>query len=367
MKGKTESGMEYLTIAEIARKWGVSERRVAQMCNAGKIEGAYQERRMWQIPANAVKPRDNRVVYGAGDMEERRIAQKNTLGNNDSNHELREHKDQSVDLILCEIPVEEDETYRKPVVLSRLWTEYRRIIKPEGYVVLLSAGKATASIILSNQDEYKFSLVWQSRFSSEAGPGKSHMDVTVFTYKGDGRIRTENIEKAQGEDHIFKMAGDVSDVLCFTEYGGEPVRDVHMEKQALGAFLACAFSNPGDYVLDNAAYEGDLIAGAFFAGHQFKGNQNDVQRAVELPDEDIARMGIPGDAQFCGVPSALMRSRRERLTITEHYNNLCWRSLYKAWRMMPEERRALIERSPLTDEFDSILAEEAAARKGSAE
>ncbi len=356
--------MGYLTISEVARKWGVSERRVAQLCNAGKIKGAYQERRMWQIPDDAVKPKDNRVVYGAGDMEERRAAKKNTLGDEDSIQALRGHKDQSVDLIMTELPVAEDSSGRKPVALSRLWTEYRRIIKPEGYVVLLSLGKDTANIILSNPEEYMFSLVWQSMFASESGPGKSHMDVTVFTYKGDGRIRTENIDKAQNEDRLFKMTGGAPDVLCFTEYGGQPVRDVHMEKTALGAFLACAFSEPGDFVLDNAAYEGDLIAGALFAGRQFSGNQKDAQRAVELPDEGIARMGIdiPKDAQFCGVPSSLMRSRRERLTITEHYNNSCWYSLYNAWKMMPPERRGLIERSALTDEFDRLLAEEAARR-----
>ncbi len=32
--------MEYLTVKEIAEKWGISGRRVNLLCNEGRIEGA---------------------------------------------------------------------------------------------------------------------------------------------------------------------------------------------------------------------------------------------------------------------------------------------------------------------------------------
>ena len=42
--------MEYLTSAECAEKWNVSQRWVAIYCKEGRIEGAIQKGRMWFIP-----------------------------------------------------------------------------------------------------------------------------------------------------------------------------------------------------------------------------------------------------------------------------------------------------------------------------
>ncbi len=53
--------MEYLTSAECAKKWGVSQRRVAIYCKEGRVEGAVIRGRMWLIPEKAEKPRDPRV------------------------------------------------------------------------------------------------------------------------------------------------------------------------------------------------------------------------------------------------------------------------------------------------------------------
>ncbi len=50
----------YITVKEVAAKWGISERRIRALCLAGKISGAYQEGRSWQIPLDAQKPADGR-------------------------------------------------------------------------------------------------------------------------------------------------------------------------------------------------------------------------------------------------------------------------------------------------------------------
>ncbi len=50
----------YLSVKEIAEKWGISERRVRILCSEGKIEGAVHEGRKWKIPFDAVKPEDGR-------------------------------------------------------------------------------------------------------------------------------------------------------------------------------------------------------------------------------------------------------------------------------------------------------------------
>lgn len=55
--------MNYLTSAEVAKKWNISQRRVAIYCKEGRIEGAIFMGRMWMIPRDAKKPEDPRRIH----------------------------------------------------------------------------------------------------------------------------------------------------------------------------------------------------------------------------------------------------------------------------------------------------------------
>ena len=56
-------GMKYLSVAEIAKKWNVSERSVRNYCALGKVEGAFLTGKTWNIPEDAKKPdRANKKV-----------------------------------------------------------------------------------------------------------------------------------------------------------------------------------------------------------------------------------------------------------------------------------------------------------------
>ena len=48
--------MNYISVAEIAEKWGVSERAVRNYCAVGRVTGAILEGKTWKIPENAEKP-----------------------------------------------------------------------------------------------------------------------------------------------------------------------------------------------------------------------------------------------------------------------------------------------------------------------
>ena len=55
--------MKYISCAEAALKWGVSERSVRNYCAGGKIEGAVLSGKTWLIPESAKKPqRSNKSV-----------------------------------------------------------------------------------------------------------------------------------------------------------------------------------------------------------------------------------------------------------------------------------------------------------------
>lgn len=48
--------MQYLSAAEAAKKWKISERSVRNYCAKGRVEGAVLNGKTWQIPADAEKP-----------------------------------------------------------------------------------------------------------------------------------------------------------------------------------------------------------------------------------------------------------------------------------------------------------------------
>lgn len=48
--------MNFLSVAEIAKKWGLAERTVRNYCNNGRISGAFLTGKTWNIPENAKRP-----------------------------------------------------------------------------------------------------------------------------------------------------------------------------------------------------------------------------------------------------------------------------------------------------------------------
>lgn len=56
--------MDYLSIKEMAEKWGISTRRLQVICREGRIPGAFIVGNSWAIPANAMKPKDKRIKSG---------------------------------------------------------------------------------------------------------------------------------------------------------------------------------------------------------------------------------------------------------------------------------------------------------------
>ena len=70
VKGTADT-MEYITPKEAAGLWGITDRRVQELCAKGKVAGA--ERlggKMWVIPKDAPRPIDGRTKAGRHDKEQ---------------------------------------------------------------------------------------------------------------------------------------------------------------------------------------------------------------------------------------------------------------------------------------------------------
>lgn len=56
--------MEYLSISQTSKKWNLSVRRIQTLCATGRISGATKIGNYWAIPADAARPKDERVKSG---------------------------------------------------------------------------------------------------------------------------------------------------------------------------------------------------------------------------------------------------------------------------------------------------------------
>ena len=61
--------MNYISVAEAAKRWGLSERSVRNYCAQGRIPGALLTGKTWNVPENAEKPaRKTRSDAGRRDL-----------------------------------------------------------------------------------------------------------------------------------------------------------------------------------------------------------------------------------------------------------------------------------------------------------
>lgn len=56
--------MEYMTVREASKAWGICDRRIVTLCNEGRIDGVKKFGKSWAIPMDAKKPMDNRIKSG---------------------------------------------------------------------------------------------------------------------------------------------------------------------------------------------------------------------------------------------------------------------------------------------------------------
>ena len=61
--------MEYISVAQAAKKWKISERSVRNYCTNNRIEGAFLTGKTWNIPSDATKPsRKKKLITTKNDV-----------------------------------------------------------------------------------------------------------------------------------------------------------------------------------------------------------------------------------------------------------------------------------------------------------
>ena len=102
---------------------------------------------------------------------------------------MKEIESGSVDLILTDPPYGTTACKWDSVVdLPLMWEQLKRIIKPNGAVVMTASQPFTTTLIASNMKDFRYCLVWEKTIATnfmllKMQPGKKHEDVAVFYLK----------------------------------------------------------------------------------------------------------------------------------------------------------------------------------------
>ena len=190
---------------------------------------------------------------------------------------------ESIDLILADLPFGTTKCKWDSIIdLVKLWECYKRIIKPNGAIVLNAQTPFDKILGASNLQMLRYEWIWEKtqatgHLNAKKMPMKAHENVLVF-YK---HLPTYNPQKTYG--HERKVSKAIHKVNCIesevynkgqklttydsTERYPRSVLKFPSDKQtsslhstqkplALGEYFVKTYSNEGDLVLDNVAGSG---------------------------------------------------------------------------------------------------------------
>lgn len=218
---------------------------------------------------------------------------------------MKEIPSGSVDMILTDPPYGTTACKWDSIIpLEPMWEQLKRIIKPNGAIVMTAAQPFTSVLVCSNMDMHKYNLVWRKskichfaqapyRFMTE------HEDIAVFSFGGTSKnARNRMVYNPQGlsdcnkvckgkshsshrpsnstqADYLQTKTGYPKSIL---EFASDTAKDHPTQKPvALMEYLIKTYTNEGETVLD-------FTAGSFTTGVAAK-NLNRKFIGIEMDDK----------------------------------------------------------------------------------
>lgn len=206
--------------------------------------------------------------------------------------EMKNIPDKSIDAIICDLPYGTTACKWDSILpLDKLWSEYNRIIKDNGAIVLFASQPFTTILISSNIKKYRYNWVWNKLFGSNFGnvnimPLKFHEDICVFyskkpTYnkqmtkrekpidarkwkndKKHSNVNLQGIKNQQGTSKLYEYKNPTS-ILEFCSVAGDcnNLNRVHPTQKPveLMEYLIKTYTNEDETVLDNTMGSGSTM------------------------------------------------------------------------------------------------------------
>lgn len=222
-----------------------------------------------------------------------------TLWQGDCLELMKGIEDNSVDMVLCDLPYGTTRNKWDSIIpLDRLWEQYKRVIKDNGAIVLFSAEPFTSLLITSNIQWFRYDLIWSKTQGSDflnanRKPLRSHENICVFykkqptynpqktegkPYKAkSGETTSSNFGKFNGNHHTENKDGKRCP-LSVLRFSGEHNRGKQHPTQKptdLLEWLIKTYTNKGETVLDNSMGSGSCGVACVNTGRKFIGIELD--------------------------------------------------------------------------------------------
>lgn len=190
----------------------------------------------------------------------------------------------SIDMILCDLPYGTTRCRWDSVIdLPKLWSEYRRIIKTNGAILLTAQTPFDKVLGASNLEMLKYEWIWEKtqatgHLNAKKMPLKAHENILVFykdlpTYnpqKTSGHkpinsytkyVKTQNNTELYGKMKQEISGGGETDryprsVLLYSSDKQKSCLHPTQKPLALMEYLIATYSNEGETILDNCAGSG---------------------------------------------------------------------------------------------------------------
>jgi len=217
----------------------------------------------------------------------------NQIYNRDCLEGMKEIESGSVDLILADLPYQiTQNSWDSIIPLPALWEQYRRVIKPNGAIVLTAAQPFTSILLLSNPRMFKVEWIWRKSrrtgfLNAKKQPLRIHESVLVFY----GKQPTYNPQWTAGKPYTcfntstHSNKGNYGDYPEYTttsdgrrypvtilEFANE-VKTVHPTQKPVSLFeyFIRTYSNEGELVLDSCVGGGTTAIAALRTNRRFIG------------------------------------------------------------------------------------------------
>lgn len=209
-------------------------------------------------------------------------------------------KDQSIDLILCDLPYGTTQCAWDSIIpLDLLWEQYSRLIKPKGVIALTAMQPFTSLLVASNLQMFRYEWIWEKGNASgflnaNKQPLRAHESVLIF-YKEQPTYNPQMVHDQPRRTTKRKTVNSecYGKAISLTEYDSttrhpRSVQFFSSDKQkanyhptqkpvALMQYLIETYTNEGDWVLDSCMGSGTTGVACVNTGRNFIGIEKEPQ------------------------------------------------------------------------------------------
>lgn len=246
---------------------------------------------------------------------------------------MKSLEDNSVDLILCDLPYGTTRNKWDSIIdLELLWEQYNRVIKDRGVILLFAQTPFDKVLGVSNLENLRYEIIWQKTaptgfLNAKKMPMKAHENILVFykklpTYnpqmtqghprkissrKSRSNSANRHTEKSlKGESNYGVFANDIEGYdsterypLSVQVFAKDQQKENYHPTQkpvALLEWLIKTYSNEGDLVLDNCMGSGSTGVACVNLNRNFIGMEL-TEQYFEIAKERIEKVVVAKDEQ----------------------------------------------------------------------